>query len=52
MAVLTTTGRAEGLWGTTLLFEGLSGGGGGLGEARGGGGNRSGGGKNLFLKKL
>lgn len=28
MAVLTTTGRAEGLWGTTLLFEGLSRGGG------------------------
>ena len=28
MAVLTTTGRAEGLWGTTLLFEGLSKGGG------------------------
>ena len=30
MAVLTTTGRAEGLWGTTLLFEGLSRGGGGV----------------------
>ena len=55
MAVLTTTGRAEGLWGTTLLFEGLSGGGGdkgGLREAREGGWKRSGGRKNLFLKKL
>lgn len=58
MAVLTTTGRAEGLWGTTLLFEGLSSGGGGgdkeggLREAREGGWKRSGGRKNLFLKKL
>lgn len=56
MAVLTTTGRAEGLWGTTLLFEGLSKGGGvtrgGLREAREGGWKRSGGRKNLFLKKI
>ena len=57
MAVLTTTGRAEGLWGTSLLFEGLSSGGGGdkeggLREAREGGWKRSGGRKNLFLKKL
>lgn len=39
MAVLTTTGRAEGLWGTTLLFEGLSGGGvirGGVKGSKGG----------------